>query len=170
MPAIPQTAEVNPEDIRSFELIPAGWHNGELVDAEVRTAKSGNGEYLNLQFSLLDPPYANRRVFVSLNLWNTNAEAVRIANQHRLELLAACGKPNAQDTAELMGIPVALRIAIREDKSGMYEPRNEVKGFRAAAGAAPRSASAPKPGAFVPPAAAAAQQSGGFRSWQKAPA
>jgi hypothetical protein len=161
MPSIPQTAEVNPDDIRSFDLIPPGWYNAELVDAEVRTAKSGNGEYLSLQFSLLDAPHVNRRVFVSLNLWNSNSEAVRIANQQRFELLTALGKPNAQDTAELMGIPVALRLAVKEDKSGMYEPRNEVKGFRAVSGAAPRPmSSAPA----ARPAAPAA------KPWQRATA
>lgn len=169
MAAIPQTAEVNPDDIRSFELLPAGWYNAEMVDAEVKQAKSGNGEYLNLQFSLLDPPHVNRRVFVTLNLWNANPEAVRIANQQRLELLTALGKPNAGDTAELLGIPVCLRVTVREDKTGQYEPRNEVKGFRPVAGAASRPV-APRTGGFTPPSAPA-QQAGTFRpSWQKAQA
>ena len=161
MPAFPQTAEVNPDEVRSFELIPAGWYNAELVDAEIKSAKSGNGEYLNLQFSLLDPPHVNRRVFVSLNLWNSNAQAVQIANQQRLELLHAVGKPNAQDTAEILGIPVQLRLTIREDRTGQYEPRNEVKGFRAVANATARpvAPSAARPTAPAVPAA---------KPWQKA--
>lgn len=163
MPAIPQTAEIDPNEIRTYELIPPGWYNAEMVNAEVKMAKSGNGEYLNLEFSLLDPPHAQgRRVWLTLNLWNANAEAVRIANQQRYELLAALGKPNAQDTAELLGIPVCLRVAVREDKTGQYEPRNEVKGFRAAAGAAVVNRAVQAVAARPTPAAA--------KPWQKATA
>jgi len=152
MPAFPQTAEVSPDDIRSFELIPPGWYNAELIDSDIKSAKSGNGEYLNLQFSLLDAPHVNRRVFVALNLWNSNEDAVRIANQQRLELLTAVGKPNAQTTEELYSIPVCIRIAVREDKTGQYEPRNEVKGFRPASGARPAAPAAARPVAAVPAA------------------
>lgn len=154
MPAFNATAEVDPSEARSFELIPPGWYNAEMIDSEIRATKSGNGEYISLQFALLDPPHVNRRVFVNLNLWNASAEAVRIANQQRLELLMALGKPNAQTTEELHGIPVMLKLGIREDKTGQYEPRNEVKGFKPVAGVTPRAA-AVAPRAQAPAAAAA---------------
>lgn len=137
MPAIPQTADVDPNDVRTFDLIPNGWYAAQLVDSKHEAAKSGNGEYLKLEFDLLDAPYANRKVWVNLNLWNANEEAVRIANQQRLELLQALNKPNAQTTEELYAIPVMLKIGTREDKSGKYEPQNVVKGFKAIPGAAP---------------------------------
>lgn len=151
MPSFPATAEVDPNEARSYDIIPAGWYNAELVESEVRTAKSGNGEYISLQFALLDPPFVNRRVFVVLNLWNTNAEAVRIANQQRMELLSAVGRPTAQTTEELYGIPLMIKLAVRKDPNGVYEDRNDIKGFKPAAGAAPRPAGATRPAA---PAAA----------------
>lgn len=161
MPAFPQTAEVDPNDVRTFELIPPGWYAAQMVNSEQKAAKTGNGEYLNLEFDLLDAPYANRKVWTMLNLWHANPETVRIANQQRLELLQALGKPHAQTTEELYGIPVMIKLAIREDKSGTYEPQNTIKGFkpyggatpaRAAgfAGAAPRPAAAPAPAARKP--------------------
>lgn len=158
MPVFAATAEVDPNDVRSFEIIPPGWYNAEMVDSEIKAAKSGSGEYVSLQFALLDPPHVNRRVFVTLNLWNASAEAVRIANQQRLELLTALGRPNAQTTEELYGIPVCLKVAVREDRSGQYEPRNEVKGFKpatAGTAAAPAGRAAPAAQRAAAPAPAA---------------
>lgn len=161
MPSFPATAEVDPNEARSYDIIPAGWYNAELVESEVRTAKSGNGEYISLQFALLDPPFVNRRVFVVLNLWNTNAEAVRIANQQRLELLTAVGRPAAQTTEELYGLPLMLKLTVRKDPNGQYEDRNEVKGFKPATGASSRpvAAAAPRPAAAAPAAT--------LKPWQK---
>lgn len=162
MPAIPQTVEINPDEVRTYDLIQPGWYNAEMVASEIRPTNKGTGEYLNLQFALLDPP-VNRRVFVTLNLWNVSEEAVRIANQQRLELLTALGRPNAQTTEELHGIPVCLKIAVKEDKSGKYEPRNEVKGFKpATTGASPAPAARGAPAA--PRAAAPAAT---LKPWQK---
>lgn len=162
MPAFNATAEVDPSEARSYEPIPPGWYNAEMVDSEIKATKSGTGEYISLQFALLDPPHVNRRVFVNLNLWNASAEAVRIANQQRLELLTALGKPNAQTTEELYGLPLMLKLSVRKDPNGQYEDRNEVKGFKpATGGTAPR----PVTGAAHRPAAAA--PAAARKPWEK---
>lgn len=154
MPSFPQTAEIDPNDTRSYDVIPAGWYNAELVGSEVKTAKTGNGEYISLQFALLDPPHVNRRVLTILSLWHTSADTVRIANQQRMELLSAVGRPAAQTTEELYGIPLMVKLAVRKDPNGQYEDRNDIKGFKPAAGAAPRPASAPRATTAAPAAAA----------------
>lgn len=163
-PAFPQTAEVDPNEVRTFELIPAGWYAAQMVDSKHEAAKSGNGEYLKLEFDLLDAPYANRKIWLNLNLWHANEEAVRIANQQRLELLQALGKPNAQTTEELHAIPVMIKVGIREDKSGKYEPQNIIKGFKAYGSATPARA-AGFSGATRP--AAAAPVADTRKPWQK---
>lgn len=167
MPAFPQTAEVNPNDVRSFELIPAGWYAAQMVKSEQKTAGTGNGEYLNLEFDLLDAPFVNRKVWQMLNLWHTSAEAVRIANQQRLELLMALGKPNAQTTEELHGIPVMLKIGIKEDKSGKYEPQNVIKGFKPYCSATPARANGGFPAAAPRQAAAPAAAAAAKKPWER---
>jgi hypothetical protein len=164
-PAFPQTAEVDPNDVRSFELIPAGWYAAQMVASEAKSAKSGAGEYLNLEFDLLDAPYANRKVWLMLNLWNANPEAVRIANQQRLELLMALNKPNAQTTEELHGIPVMLKLGIREDRSGKYEPQQVIKGFKPYGSATPARAAGGFPAAA--PRQAAAPAAAAKKPWEK---
>lgn len=148
-PAFPQTAEVDPNESRSYDVIPPGWYNAELVDSEVKSAKSGNGEYISLQFALLDSPHANRRVFMILSLWHANADTVRIANQQRMELLTAVGRPAAQTTEELYGIPLMIKLGVRKDPNGVYEDRNDVKGFKPVAGVAQRP-TATRPAAAAP--------------------
>lgn len=156
MPAFPQTAEVDPNDVRSFDLIPPGWYAAQMVSSEQKQTRNGAGEYINLEFDLLDPPFVNRKVWHMLNLWHSNADTVRIANQQRLELLTALGKPNAQTTEELYGIPVMLKLGIREDKSGQYEPQNNIRGF--------------KPYGSAPPAHAGGAFAGGAARQAPAPA
>lgn len=140
MPAFPQTAEVDPNETRNFELIPPGWYAAQMVNSEQKSTRNGAGEYLNLEFDLLDAPYANRKVWLMLNLWHSNNDTVRIANQQRLELLMALGKSHAQTTEELYGIPVMLKLGIREDKSGQYEPQNNIRGFKPYGNATPARA------------------------------
>jgi hypothetical protein len=163
MPAFPQTAEVDPSEARNFELVPPGWYAAQMVNSEQKATRNGAGEYLNLEFDLIDAPYTNRKVWLMLNLWHSNNDTVRIANQQRLELLMAMNKSHAQTTEELYGIPVMLKIGIREDKSGTYEPQNTIKGFKPYGGAMPARA-AGFAGAAPRPAAPAVTR----KPWEKA--
>jgi hypothetical protein len=165
MPAFPQTVEVDPSEARNFELIPPGWYAAQMVNSEQKATRNGAGEYLNLEFDLLDAPYVNRKVWLMLNLWHSNNDTVRIANQQRLELLMAMNKTHAQTTEELYGIPVMLKLGIREDKSGQYEPQNTIKGFKPYGGAS----FVAKPGNFAgaAPRQAPAAPAAARKPWEK---
>ena len=119
----------------NFELLPAGWYTAQAVESEIVPLKSGQGQSLKLTFEVLQDGYRGRKVWARLNVRHSGSpEAERIANEQLGELCRSVGLGRMQDTAELHNKPVQIRVKIREDKSGQYEPQNEVIGYKPAAG------------------------------------
>lgn len=163
-----------PKSDRNFELLPLGWYTAQVTESEIVDLKSGQGQALKLTFEVLQEGYRNRKVWARLNIRHSGSpEAERIANEQLRALCESVGIVRMQDTVELHNKPVQIRVKVREDKSGQYEPSNEISAFKPVAGgaAAPMSAampgSAPRPSA--PPAAAAANApaAGGTPPWAK---
>ena len=69
--------DVEPEF--GFEAIPAGHYLAAISDSQMKVTKTGNGEYLELTFQVIEGQYKNRRVWSRLNLNNPSQQAVDIA-------------------------------------------------------------------------------------------
>ena len=69
--------EVEPAD--ELEPIPTGKYVAVITDSEMKPTKSGSGNYLQLTFQVIEGEYANRLLWVRLNLENPNSTAVEIA-------------------------------------------------------------------------------------------
>lgn len=156
----------------NFELLPAGTYTAQVTESELVPLNSGNGTALKLTITILQQGYNGRKVFARLNVRHNNPEAERIANQQLRELCEAVGVVALQDTVELHNKPMQVRLKIREDKTGQYEPQNEVAGFKAAGAGATTSAPSfpPQRPASPPaaaPAAAAAAPAGNTPPWVK---
>ena len=70
-------ATVDPQT--EFKPIPNDWYNVVMEESEMKPTKDGTGAYLECRLSVLDGAYANRKVFIRLNLQNANDVAVEIA-------------------------------------------------------------------------------------------
>lgn len=75
--------------------------------------------------------------------------------------MRAIGLPKVEDTDQLIGGQLQIKIGTAKPQEG-YEVRNEVKGFKALAGA-----SAPMPAAKSAAPAASAAPAGGKPPWAK---
>jgi hypothetical protein len=146
----------------NYELLPAGWYVGQVTESEIVPLKSGNGQSLKLTVEILSDGYRGRKVWARLNVQHTNADAERISQQQLRELCEAIGLGRMTDTLQLHNQPFGVKVKIREDKTGQYEPQNEVAGFKPAGGspvhgqamAAGMAARAPQAPANAPAAAA----------------
>lgn len=118
---------VNPD--LSFDPIPAGWYNVQIVGSEMKPTNDGTGAYLNLEFVVLDGQYAGRKLFTRLNLQNANPTAVEIAYKTLSAIAHAVGVLQVQDSQQLHGIPLKGKVKIRPAK-GEYEASNEFSGFK----------------------------------------
>ena len=109
--------------------IPAGNYTAEITRSEVKQTKDGRGSYLSLSFKIIEGEFAGRLIFQNITLTNANATAQTIGREQMAQLAGACGILSLQDSEQLHGIPVGIRVAVETDKTGQYEPRNTIKKF-----------------------------------------
>ena len=136
----------------NFDLLPAGVYIAQIIKSEIKQNNSGTGNRLSLTFQIVEGDKTNRMVFQDITLQNSNETAMQIGRQQLAQLCAAIGRTSVGDSSELHNIPMQIRVGIKEDKTGQYEPKNFVKAFSALAGqsniarpAAPQTAAAPAP-------------------------
>lgn len=125
-----------------FAPIPAGTYIAQINRSEIKQTKAGTGSYLSLGFQIIDGEYANRVIFQNITLANHNQVAAQIGREQLAQLAGACGIYQLGDSQELHGIPMQIRVGIEVDKTGQYEPSNNIKKFMSLQGQAP-SAQAP---------------------------
>ncbi len=134
-----------------FEAIPAGKYQAVIVDSDMRQNKSGTGEYLQLEFEIIEGEFKNRKLWARLNLNNPNPDAVRMA---RADLSAICHAVNVispGDSIELHNLPLTITVKCRKTPDG--DIVNEIKGYSAKS--APVTPAASAVAAPVTPASSA---------------
>ena len=163
-----------PKRESNYELLPAGFYTAQVIESEIVPLQSGQGQALKLTFEVLQDGYRSRKVWARLNIQHSGSpESERIANEQLRELCESVGVVRMSDTTELHNKPVQIRVKIREDKTGKYEPQNDVIGYKPVGGA-PMHGQPIVPGmaqrASVPAAnapAAAAAPGGSTPPWAK---
>lgn len=154
-------SKVEPSE-NKYELLPAGWYVGQVIESEIVPLKSGNGTGMKLTIEILSDGYRGRKVWARLSTQHINPETERIAEKQLRELCVAIGLGRITDTVQLHNHPFGVKIKISDDKTGQYGPSNDVVGFRPAGGspahgqaiAAGMAARAPQAPANAPAAAA----------------
>ena len=124
-----------PENENNFEPIPAGWYEVSINSAELKDTKAGTGEYIAMRYDVLGPAHQGRVIFGNLNIRNPNPKAQDIGIQQLGEMMRAIGLPSVEDTDQLVGGHLEVKVKIRE-ASGGYDASNDVSGFRAVKGGA----------------------------------
>jgi len=144
------SADELPESRGDYEPLPEGWYSAEIGDAEIRVTKDGTGQYIRCRYNITGPTKAGRVVFGNVNIINKSAQAEKIGRQQLGELMRSVGIGRLEDTDQLIGCPLQIKLSIRPAENG-YAAQNDVRGFRAPEGAAPAKAA---------PTASGAQSSG----------
>lgn len=88
--------------------------------ADVKPTKSGDGEYVEIQFRAVDGPNEGRAHWERYNISNPNQEAERIAKAAFASLCLALGVPKVTDTDQLIG-----RACVIETRIGKRKDNNE---------------------------------------------
>jgi hypothetical protein len=169
-----------PEDDRSFDPIPAGDYQMQVVESEIKPTKSGSGDQLVLTLEVIDGPHQNRKVWDRMNIRNENADAQRIAQRALADLCLAIGIANLKNSEQLHFKPFVGRVTIKADKSGQYGPQNAIR-YKPRGGTVPAGKAQPQPGlanqqpterrsgaqTAERPTAGTAQTAPGARPWKK---
>ena len=120
------------EPSTDFDILPAGKYIAEINDSDMRPNSKGTGEYLWLEFTILDGPFAGRKIWTQLNLDNPSPQAVEIAQRELSAICHAVGKLRIQDSIELHNIPLEINVKVKN--STEYGQQNSIRGFKAIEG------------------------------------
>lgn len=123
------------EPTEEFKPVPAGEYNLMVEKVELKPTKSGTGSYLALQLKVHGGKYNKRVVFDMITYTNPNPQAVEIGHRKLSALCRAAGIIQLTSTDQLINRVVAGKVGIREDKTGQYDPQNEIKVYKSAAAA-----------------------------------
>ena len=113
---------------RGYEPLPAGEYDACVVNSQVKSTKSGNGKYLELELQVINGQFQNRRLFDRLNLWNPSDQAVRIAKGTLSSICHAVGVLTPNDSSDLHNKPLRVKVVVK--KSDEYGDGNEVKAYK----------------------------------------
>ncbi len=142
------------EPAQPFTILPAGRYDVEIEDSEIKTTKRGDGEYLQLMFSVLSGEHAGRKVWARMNIRNPNEVAEGIARRELAAVCLAVGLTRVNDSAELHNRPLQIDVGVEKNRE-TGEDTNRVKGYLASGGAlrpsAPPASSKPAAPAKAPP-------------------
>lgn len=112
----------------AFDPLPSGRYVAAIVESEMKPTKSGNGNYLELVFAILDGQYKGRKVWARLNLYNPNQQAVQIARAELSAICHATGVMKLNDSIELHNLPLCIKVVCRK-REDTGEISNEIKGY-----------------------------------------
>ena len=112
-----------------FENIPAGTYQMAMDSIEVKDTKSGEGQYFNTKFKILEGEYKGRILFKIFNIVNPSAKAAEIGRGQFAGYLAESGAPTKfKDVNEVCGYPVFGIVKIKSD--AQYGDKNEISYFK----------------------------------------
>ena len=118
----------NDQPLAEFGALPDGEYTAMITGIEQRDTKAGDGSYLNVELTVLDGEFAQRKVWDVINLWNPNAKAVEIARRTMRSIADAVGVgPRVDDTDALMDRPLVIKVAL--EKQDGYKDRNRINAY-----------------------------------------
>lgn len=112
----------------SFDPVPEDRYLAKIVASEMKPTKNKDGQYLQLEFEIIEGQYKGRKVWARLNLDNSNSTAVQIARGDLSAICRAVGVMTPQDSIELHNLPLCIKVVCknREDNG---EITNEIKAY-----------------------------------------
>ena len=138
MAYLDQPINVNelPEDTGGdYSPLPPGDYQTVIKDAELKATNDGTGQYIKLRLDVTGPTHAGRVVFSNINIRNKSSAAEQIGRAQLGALMKAIGLATLQDTDQLIGGHVTVKLAIREARTDpatgkTYEASNEVRSYK----------------------------------------
>jgi Protein of unknown function (DUF669) len=132
----------------SYPLLPADTYMAEIVDSDLVAFKSGNGQYVWLEFSVVEGEYAGSKFDARLNIVNPNKpDNQKYALADLSAICRAVGSGPIKDTDPLHFKPMLVKLKVQPsrdkgDGSGEQWPaNNQLGGYKPiVAGDPPRTA------------------------------
>jgi len=132
--------EVEPNT--SFDPLPAGKYLAAITASEMKATKAGDGSYLELEFTVIEGQYKERKLWDRLCLNHSNPQTVKIARGNLSAICRAVGVMQPKDSVELHNLPLVITVKVKK-REDTGELTNEVKGYAKKESAAGQPQQAP---------------------------
>lgn len=129
---------------QDITVVPAGEYPAVISDSDYVPTKGGKGMMLKLTWTILDGDCKGRKVFENLNLENENTQAVQISKATLNSIMLACGLNSFQDSAQLHGRPVLIKVKVKP-ADGQYDAQNKITKHLPMSGGAPSQSNGAAP-------------------------
>jgi Protein of unknown function (DUF669) len=116
------------EPTTPYEPLPAGKYLAEITATELKPTKTGNGVYLQLEFTVLDGPCKGRKAWDRLCINHPNELTQKIARGNLSAICRAVGVMQPRDSVELHNLPLVITVKCKK-RQDTGEITNEVKGY-----------------------------------------
>lgn len=115
--------------MRTYEPLPAGDYLACIISSEMKQTRAGNGNYLELCFSVLEGQFEGRKLFVRLNLDNPSDAARGIARAELAAICKACGivSPECSEDLHEIAMIISVRVKKRLDNG---ELNNQISNYK----------------------------------------
>jgi hypothetical protein len=118
--------EVEPSS--TFDPLPAGKYLAAVTGTEMKATKDGKGSFLNIELTVVEGQYKDRKVWDRLCLNHSNSQTVKIAQGNLSALCRAVGVMTPRDSVELHNIPLVVTVKLKK-REDTGELTNEVRGY-----------------------------------------
>ena len=112
----------------NFEPLPANNYSVVLTKSEFRDTKAKDGQYLELEFEVIEGEYKGRKIWDRLSLDHSNTTVVKIARGKLSSLCRACGVMTPKDSTELHDLPVIAKVRLKK-RQDTGELTNQIAGY-----------------------------------------
>lgn len=116
------------EPASRFDPLPAGSYVAVVTESEMKPTKSGQGEYLQLTFQIVEGEHRGRILWDRLNLVNPTKAAVKIAQATLSAICRAVAVPRPNESADLHNLPLVIQVRCKK-RSDTGEIGNEIAGY-----------------------------------------
>jgi len=114
-----------------FGVIPEGDYVAQIVEAEIRSPKSGDGYMLCLTWKICDGEYENWQIWQQLCYQHSKQQTQDIARRPLKDICVALGINEQVTGPDVFKFkPARVRVSIESDKYGQFDDQNRIKRVR----------------------------------------
>jgi len=127
MVALTQPFDANTVDpSQQLPQLPIGRHPVVIIESGGKTTKSGDGGFLEFLLQIIDGPAKGVKGTYRLNIYNQNADTVRIAYQQFSALCHVCGIYVVQNTEQLHNLPFIIDVDFQKGEEARQKGYTQV--------------------------------------------
>ena len=117
-----------PADEGGFGEIDVGTHAATVDSAEAGKTNAGDDK-VTLTFRLAGEKFAGRLLWQTLNIGHAKENVRANALKEWRRIKTACGRPDAEDTDAVIGIPLMIKVKRGKPSKDYPDPKNVIDGF-----------------------------------------